>query len=61
MIELVSLIKFLMPDLLQKSSNTLQRIFKLRNQESEFAKKRVAEARTILQVLLNPAELIEIL
>ena len=50
--ELISLLKFIMPDLLQKSSATLNKIFKLRNSESDFAKQRVKEAKTILQVLL---------
>ena len=49
--ELISLLKFIMPDLLQKSSATLNKIFKLRNSESDFAKQRVKEAKTILQVL----------
>jgi hypothetical protein len=39
-----------MPDLLQKSSATLNKIFKLSNQESDFARNRVAEAKTILEV-----------
>lgn len=49
LLELMSLIKFLMPSLLEKSTTTLQKLFKLKNQESEFARERVLEARTILQ------------
>lgn len=49
LLELMSLLKFIMPDLLQKSSATLQKIFKLRNSESDFARQRVFEAKTILQ------------
>jgi len=43
--------KFIMPELLQKSSATLNKIFKLRNTESDFARQRVAEAKQILEVI----------
>ena len=47
-LELMSLLKFIMPELLQKSTATLQRIFKLTNMESDFGRKRIEEAKTIL-------------
>ena len=55
-LELISLLKFIMPDLLQKSSATLNKIFKLRNSESEFARQRVDEAKTILMVRANKSK-----
>ena len=45
----MSLLKFIMPELLQKSTATLQRIFKLTHHESDFGKKRIEEAKTILE------------
>ena len=46
--ELMSLLKFIMPELLENSTATLKKIFKLSSSESDFARQRVAEAKSIL-------------
>ena len=44
----MSLLKFIMPEMLEKSTSTLTKIFQLSNSESDFARKRALEAKAIL-------------
>ena len=46
--ELMSLLKFIMPEMLEKSSSSLTKIFQLSNSESDFARQRALEAKAIL-------------
>lgn len=48
LLELMSLLKFIMPDLLQNSSTTLTKIFQLSSSDSDFARQRAVEAKAIL-------------
>lgn len=48
LLELMSLLKFIMPEMLEKSTSTLTKIFQLSNSESDFARKRALEAKAIL-------------
>ena len=44
----MSLLKFIMPEMLEKSSSSLTKIFQLSNSESDFARQRALEAKAIL-------------